>query len=41
MKRILLIFILALLPLAGHAGPDRTLKSQMELIHEVFGVNFG
>ena len=40
MKRILLIFILALLPLAVHAGPDRTLKSQMELIHEVFGVNF-
>ena len=40
MKRILLIFILALLPLAVHAGPDRTLKSQMEVIHEVFGVNF-
>ena len=40
MKRILFIFILALLPLALHAGPDRTLKSQMEVIHEVFGVNF-
>lgn len=36
MKRILLIFILAFLPLAVHAGPDRTLKSQMEVIHEVF-----
>jgi hypothetical protein len=40
MKRILFIFILALLPLVLHAGPDRTLKSQMEVIHEVFGVNF-
>ena len=40
MKRLLTIVMLALLPLAVHAGPDRTLKSQMEVIHEVFGVNF-
>lgn len=34
------MIMLALLPLAAYAGPDRTLRSQMEQIHEDFGVNF-